>query len=510
MLVICSQCDKRHEVMKPDKEVDILCSCGEALMVLPGGSNRQIISKQKQVQCPLCNRSFELQTFRENTEIVCSCRNLLVISNDNVSGMPIGRRKTDEAFQLLEKELLGLIDTSHLIHASIHNLDKLLVLIVRKTTEMLDVEACSVVMRDSVKDCLVFYAITGDKSSELSSFEIAENEGIVGSCVTKRSTIVANNVESDSRFSQRADEASGFVTRSLLCVPLLVEDECIGALEMVNKKDINGFDKRDILLAEGIASQIAVAIQNVQLTQKALKAERRAAIGEAVAGVAHCIKNMLNGLQGGFYVLKSDIKKASGDIPERGFEMLDRNLKRLIDLVYDMLYCSKERRPEYEPADINEVVGSVVELMQQKARERKLELRFTPDKGLGKMAIDTKGIYRCVLNLVSNALDACNGKKDAVVIVSTNTGNAGEVVIRISDKGCGMDEATVNSIFEPFFSKKGSDGTGLGLSVTRKIVEEHTGRIEVDSAINVGSTFSIYLPGQQKQMSYAHPLRKEE
>lgn len=208
-----------------------------------------------------------------------------------------------------------------LIHSSIHNLDKLLVLIVRKTTEMLDVEGCSVVMRDSVKNCLVFYAVTGEKSSELTSFEIAEDEGIVGSCVTKRSTIVANSVESDSRFSHRADKASGFVTRSLLCVPLLVEDECVGALEMVNKKDINGFDKRDILLAEGVASQIAVTIQNVQLTQKALKAERRAAIGEAVAGVAHCIKNMLNGLQGGFYVSKTSFTAARRISGVKGFSM---------------------------------------------------------------------------------------------------------------------------------------------------------------------------------------------
>ncbi len=495
MLVICPHCDNRQEAAKPVESSEALCLCGEKLTVSTAPSGRHVISKQKQCECPICNRGFDTQIFRESTEILCSCGSLLIISNGDVLHRPIGRRNTDQSSRLLEKELLGLIDTSRLIHSSIHHLDKLARLVVQKTTEMLDVEACSVVMRDCERGRLLFYAIAGEKSSKLTTFELVEGEGIVGGCIEKRSTIVSNDAGHDPKFSQRADETTGFITRSILCVPLLVDDKCVGALEMVNKKEADGFKKHDILLAEGIASQVAVAIQNAQLAQAALKAERRAAVGEAVSGVAHCIKNMLNGLQGGLYVLRSDIKKASGDVSERGFEMLDRNMKRLIDLTQDMLSCSKDRKPEYELADINEVVGSVVELMRQKALEQESELLFTPDESLSKMVFDPKGIYRCVLNLASNALDACKEKSGAIVNIGVETDNAGKIVIRISDQGCGMDETTINSIFEPFFSKKGSDGTGLGLSVTRKIVEEHNGRIEVDSVINKGTTFSIFLPG---------------
>jgi signal transduction histidine kinase len=245
--------------------------------------------------------------------------------------------------------------------------------------------------------------------------------------------------------------------------------------------------------------KIAVAIQNVQLAQKALQAERRAAIGEAVSGVAHCVKNMLNGLHGGLYVARSDMKRAPGDVSSTGFEMLERNLGRLTDLVRDMLSCSKERKPEYEQADINTVVDSVVELMRQKAGENELELVFKPDNSLGEVSIDPKGIYRCLLNLVSNALDACKDRKGAEVNVSTVNGRQEEVAIKVADQGCGMDEATLNSIFNPFFSGKGSAGTGLGLTVTQKIVEEHNGRIEVDSEIGKGTTFIVYLPKQKKK-----------
>ena len=347
--------------------------------------------------------------------------------------MTINRQEIDQSSRVLEQELLGLIDTARLIHSSIHSLDKLMTLIVQKTTEILNVEACSAVMRDSEKNRLIFYALTGEKASVLSTFELAEDEGVVGWCITKKSTIVTNKVGDDPQFSHRADEMTGFVTRSILCVPLLVDDDCVGALEILNKKNKGGFNKRDVLLAEGIADQVAVAIQNVQLTQAALKAERRAAIGEAVSGVAHCLKNMLNGLQGGLYVLKSDVTKATGDVPDRGFEMLDRNMKRLIDLAQDMLSCSKDRKPEYELTDINEISGSVVELMQQRAQEQGSELRFIPDESLDEIMVDPKGIYRCILNLISNALDACKEKNGAVVNVSTGTVNTNEVVIRISD-----------------------------------------------------------------------------
>lgn len=455
----------------------------------------QVISKLKQIQRPLYDRNSDPQIFRKHTKIEHGCGDPLLFKDDS-SEMTTSRRKTDQSPRVLEQELLGLIDTARLIHSSIHSLDKLMILIVQKTTEMLNVEACSAVMRDSEKNRLVFYALTGEKSSVLTTFELAEDEGVVGKCITTKSTIVTNEVRGDPQFSQRADETTGFVTRSILCVPLLVDDDCVGALEIINKRNKDGFSKHDVLLAEGIASQVAVAIQNTQLAQAALKAERRAAIGEAVSGVAHCLNNMLNGLQGGLYLLKSDVKKASGDISDRGFEMLDRNMKRLIDLAQDMLSCSKDRKPEYAQTNINEVAGSVVELLRQSAREQGSVLRFIPDESLGKITIDSKSIYRCILNLTSNALDACKEKSGAVVKVSTSSVNANEIVIRIVDQGCGMDEATLNSIFEPFFSTKGLDGTGLGLSVTRKIVEEHKGRIEVDSVINEGTTFSIYLPRQ--------------
>jgi len=160
MLVICPQCNNRYEIQKSNQTVNIPCTCGENLTVLPWLSYRQIMSEQKQMHCPLCDRNYDLRMYRANTEIACNCGNLLVVQYTDSQQRRIGRRKTDHDSHLRQKELYGLIDTSRLIHSAIQDLNALLRLIVRVTTEMLEVEGISIVLYDEKEDDLVFYAVT--------------------------------------------------------------------------------------------------------------------------------------------------------------------------------------------------------------------------------------------------------------------------------------------------------------------------------------------------------------
>lgn len=220
---------------------------------------------------------------------------------------------------------------------------------------------------------------------------------------------------------------------------------------------------------------------------------RMAMIGHGVTGVAHSVKNMLNGLRGGVYIMKSDINASGAEVDSRAFEMLETNLGRLHDLVIDMLTFSKDRTPDRVPTDIYELVGSAVETMRFEAMERGVQLRFHACERPEKVELDPKGIHRCILDLLSNALDACDGKS-AAVDVKILSGGPYHLVIEVADQGCGMDEETMRAIFQPFFSTKSSRGTGLGLSLTRKTVQEHGGAIEVDSIPGRGSRFRIRLP----------------
>jgi two-component system NtrC family sensor kinase len=234
-----------------------------------------------------------------------------------------------------------------------------------------------------------------------------------------------------------------------------------------------------------------------RLQQALINSERLVAIGQTVAGLAHCIKNIVTALEGGVYVVSKALRKGDMTKLNTGWEMVERNIGKISDLVLELLSYSKERKPEYQSFSPNVIAKEVCELMDSQAKESGIEIVRNLDPNMGELALDPKGIHRCLLNLVSNAIDACtsdeNEGKRHEVQVSTRFENAG-VTFQVSDNGCGMDEEVRKQIFRSFFSTKGSKGTGLGLLVTQKIIQEHGGTLNVNSQPGKGSTFTIRLP----------------
>ena len=164
-------------------------------------------------------------------------------------------------------------------------------------------------------------------------------------------------------------------------------------------------------------------------------------------------------------------------------------------MVMDMLSFSKDREPALEPADLNETVGEVIELMQARAAELGVKLAWQPGRDIPRVTIDPEGIHRAVLNIVTNAIDACEGAENAQVVVKTEwDASTSTARVAVSDNGVGIDEEDIPSIFQLFASSKGSRGTGLGLPVSQKIVREHGGKIVVTSRPGHGATFLIELP----------------
>jgi len=235
-----------------------------------------------------------------------------------------------------------------------------------------------------------------------------------------------------------------------------------------------------------------------RLEQELIDSERLAAIGQTVASLGHYMKNILFGLKGGFYLASTGSKENSTDSLKTGWEMLERNMGRISDLVLDLLEYSRDREPEYENCFPNEIANEVCEHLEAKAKEYGVEMIRDFDPSVQEVLLDPKDIHRCLLNLVSNAIDAClfdpNEEKKWVVHVRTILENDGAVRFEVSDNGCGMDEDVKKKLFTTFFSTKEGRGTGLGLLIAQKIVQEHDGTITVESQVGRGSTFTIRLP----------------
>jgi signal transduction histidine kinase len=214
-----------------------------------------------------------------------------------------------------------------------------------------------------------------------------------------------------------------------------------------------------------------------------------------VAGLAHSVKNILMGLEGGKYIVSLGLKKNQPAMIEQGWEMLERNFDKTTALVKDFLSFAKGRRPEAKWVEPNSLVEEIVNLYREVAKNNGITLKAELDPKVKKAPLDPDGIHTCLTNLVSNAIDACemSEKPDRHVIVRTRTEN-GLLVFEVADNGAGMEYEVKKKIFTTFFTTKGGEGTGLGLLTTRKIVQEHGGKIKVHSRRGEGARFRIELP----------------
>jgi signal transduction histidine kinase len=245
------------------------------------------------------------------------------------------------------------------------------------------------------------------------------------------------------------------------------------------------------------ASVIVVAVvirYRRVLEEKNEELERLAAIGDMVARVAHYQKNLLNGLRGGLYVTNGAMAKGDWEKLREGWSMLHGSVERIERLTLDMLYYVKGRVPKREPIDVNEVIQEVLDLMRATAASRNVELVAEFDMEIGKQVLDRTAIYRAILDLVSNAIDACAESESGklVSLISKATGDG--IVVTVADNGIGMSDRVRSKLFVRFFSTKGGQGTGLGLPVVKKVVEEHGGTVEVESRLGEGSAFHLRFP----------------
>ena len=232
-------------------------------------------------------------------------------------------------------------------------------------------------------------------------------------------------------------------------------------------------------------------------TKKLLESERLAAVGQTVAGLAHAIKNVASGLKGGVFVLEKGIELDNSKYLSRGWGMVKTDVGRITNMALDLLNYTKEREPDYTLCDPNQPVKEVFNLMTPRAQEYGVNLVLDLDESLPDAWFDSEGIHRCLLNLVTNAIDACAdiacSPKEGKVVLQSGKRDNFAVEYLVSDNGCGMDEETRGKIFQSFFSTKGTRGTGLGLMITKKIIDEHEGVIEVESKLGKGTTFIIRL-----------------
>ncbi len=339
----------------------------------------------------------------------------------------------------------------------------------------------------------------------LRSIRIDLDETLVGRAAKQRRPIAVadlDTVEPDPHLQILRD--AGW--RSLIAVPMLREGQIVGSL-IVRRKRTGDFSEETVDLLETFASQSALALLNAQLyrelKQQSLELELASRHkSEFLASMSHELRTPLNAVLGFSEVL---LERMFGDINERQEEYL-RDIhgsgKHLLELLNEILDLSKveagRMELEYSSFDLRALLDDAASMLRERAATHGIDLRVETGADIGPVYSDELRLKQVVLNLMTNAVKF-TGDGGAVEVHAERSGP--EIDITVKDTGIGVPEADRERIFESFQQGgRGSsreEGTGLGLTLSRRIVELLGGRMWLESEVGVGSTFGFSLPARR-------------
>ena len=364
--------------------------------------------------------------------------------------------------------------------------------------------------------------------SQPSSIKISQT--ILDYVLNKEEGVLTGNAGSDMRW-----EPGGSIIyeniKEAICVPMRGRYGIIGVMyidtvdtpteRMLESGTPSRRLTRDHLKLMGaIAHQAALAVEDTQYYRGMVQAERLAAVGQTVAMFSHDIKNILQGISGGSFLIEKGLEKHDESEIAKGWGIVRKNQGKISDLILDMLTFSKEREPSLAFHDINRTTEEAAELLRGRCMETNVRLTLSPDASIPKFCFDAQQISRAIVNLISNAIDAATERssEDAsksvqgMISVSTFLDNElSKVRITVEDNGPGMSLEQFDGLFRPFNSTKKGRGTGLGLAVTQKIVHEHNGKLQFSSSQPLGGAkVVIELPHLMSDSAEALKTCKHE
>ena len=340
-----------------------------------------------------------------------------------------------------------------------------------------------------------------------SNHQITISRTILDFVLKNEEGVLTSNAKDDRRWNTSASiEASGVC--EAICVPMKGRYGVVGVLyidTMVNatmqsetpnrssQTQLHVFDEEHLKMMVTIGHQAALAIEDTHFYQTTIQTEKLAAVGQTIANLSHHVKNILQGLKGGGYMVHEGLKRNELEPIRAGWEICEKTHNRIESLVLDMLTMSKEREPKRESTNLVLLIQDALSIAQAPARDANVQLVWNPPADPQTACVDPEGIHRAVLNLILNAIDATSGRPDAKVSIALLC-TQDSTRIEIEDNGVGIPQSQLQTIFSLFESTKGNRGTGLGLPVSQKIIREHGGDISVSSVVDQGTSFTIRLP----------------
>ena len=380
------------------------------------------------------------------------------------------------------------------------DIDELLGRILQLVSEWVEADRGCIMLVDPEARDLRIKARRDRTAADPGSMSISRT--ILDYVMERREGVLTSDAQEDDRFASGGSVVRTGV-REAICVPMQGRYDVVGVIYVDTitplAEALGGghrrFTDEHLKLMIAIGHQAALAVEDTTYYSAMVQSERLAGVGQTIATLSHHIKNILQGIRGGSYLVEMGLENEDLAVLQKGWDIVRRNQNKIASLVMDMLSFSKDREPEFMETDLAALVGDVVETVQQRADEAGVAIRREIPANLPHVMLDPEAMSRAVLNVVTNAIDAVEERPEGVVMITaTVDGEARLVRITVADNGPGISAETLADIFNLFVSTKGARGTGLGLTVSRKILREHGGDILATSTEGAGSTFALEFP----------------
>jgi len=403
------------------------------------------------------------------------------------------------------RELETILRFTALINSSLR-IEDVLNYAMEWAEEFIDAEASTVYELDEEKSELFIRIARGEKKESVERIKFELGQGISGHVVQTGQPMVIQDVRKEKRFSPKFDRITGFHTRSMICVPLILRGKTIGALQVLNKKSGDLFTQIDVELLTSMSQQIAVAMENAKLYRrlekrfelnarelktaqdKLILSERLVAMSHLVQGVAHEIRNPVTTI-GGFARRIKKILKRDPEVDKYLNAILEES-ERLESLVGQVHEYTSVLAATLALDDIRVTLHEVVNKFEPIAQQQGVSLVTKIDESLPLTRMASSQIMTALSNIMENALESMpNGGELVLEAKQRNS----QLFIKILDTGHGIHQEYLNSVYDPFFSSK-THGAGLGLAVVYQIVKNHDGEITIQSQEGKGTSVTIQLP----------------
>lgn len=402
-------------------------------------------------------------------------------------------------------DLRKLVQLSSLINSSLDTQEALNNALM-SVEQWLNAEFSSIYGVDKVKAELFFRLVRGPGAEKLKSLRLKIGEGIAGWVAQTEKPLICPDPSRDARFARQFDALSGFQTCSILCVPVKSQDRLIGVLEVLNKKDGQGFSDDDLEILIMLGNMIGPALENAQLysrlkeklsltveelkevENKLLQTERLAALGKLSQGVAHEVRNPVM-IIGGF-ARRLQKRLPAEDQAQEMIAPILHEAHRLEQMVAEIEAFTGLLEPDLKPRDLAKVVDQVLGASAAALLQLNIAVQCRVHPDLPRIPLDENLMSQALRHLINNAAEAMpKGGQLTLEVTPEPQG----VRLTLKDTGIGIRPEDMPYLFDPFFSSK-PDGTGMGLTKVHQVISDHRGEIQINSILGKGTEVNIWLP----------------